>query len=284
MLRATRDRRTARRTLMILATTLSLLAGTVLVVQSALAAPEALDGAGNRSGASNTTTASSSAVIAVAGDIACANTDARYNGGNGTATACRQKATSNLLVGHGYAAVLALGDNQYNSGSLSQFQAVYGPTPGTREVHHASGGRQPRVRHFEGVRVLLLLRRLPPATSKGYYSFNIGSWHLIALNSNCTIVACTTGSAQETWLRNDLAAHSNLCTLAFDHHARWSRAMAAITRSCSPCGRTSTTPTRSSSCRGTATTTRDSRRRTRPEASTTHAASDSSSSAQAAHS
>ena len=59
MLRATRDRRTPRRTLMIWATTLGLLAGTVLVAQSALAAPKALDGAGNRSGASNTVTASS---------------------------------------------------------------------------------------------------------------------------------------------------------------------------------------------------------------------------------
>ena len=59
--------------------------------------------------------------------------------------------------------------------------------------------------------------------SGGYYSFNIGSWHLIALNSSdhCTIVACGKGSPQETWLRADLAAHPTSCTLAYWHHPRF---------------------------------------------------------------
>ena len=188
---------------------------------------KARDGAGNLSGASNSATVTtpssgSSKVIAVAGDIACANTDASYNGGNGTATACRQKATSNLLVGGGYAAVLALGDNQYNSGSLSQFQAVYDPTWGRVKsiTHPAVGNHEYGTSNASGYFSYFGASAGDP--SKGYYSFDVGSWHLIALNSNCTIVACMAGSAQETWLRNDLAAHSNLCTLAFDHHARWS--------------------------------------------------------------
>ena len=60
--------------------------------------------------------------------------------------------------------------------------------------------------------------------SKGYSSCEIGSWHLIALNSNCDRVAggCAPGSPQETWLRNDLAAHPAACTLAFSHHAAYS--------------------------------------------------------------
>jgi hypothetical protein len=53
---------------------------------------------------------------------------------------------------------------------------------------------------------------------KGWYSFDVGAWHLISFNSNCKRVDCTTGSEQETWIKNDLAAHPNRCTLAFAHH------------------------------------------------------------------
>ena len=58
--------------------------------------------------------------------------------------------------------------------------------------------------------------------TKGYYSYDIGTWHLIALNSNCGYVACKAGSAQETWLANDLATHPNRCTLAYFHHPLFS--------------------------------------------------------------
>ncbi|MGH7498811.1 MAG: DUF7594 domain-containing protein, partial [Gemmatimonadales bacterium] len=59
--------------------------------------------------------------------------------------------------------------------------------------------------------------------SRGYYSYNIGTWHLIALNSNCDFIGgCGQGSAQEQWLRADLAANSNVCTLAYWHHPRFS--------------------------------------------------------------
>jgi hypothetical protein len=58
---------------------------------------------------------------------------------------------------------------------------------------------------------------------QGWYSYNIGSWHLIALNSNCGKVGgCKPGSAQERWLRADLAANPTACTLAYWHHPRWS--------------------------------------------------------------
>ncbi|MGH3118370.1 MAG: metallophosphoesterase family protein, partial [Gaiellales bacterium] len=61
------------------------------------------------------------------------------------------------------------------------------------------------------------------AATPGYYSFDIGTWHLIALNSNCSEVGgCGAGSAQEQWLRTDLAAHPNSCTLAYWHHPRFS--------------------------------------------------------------
>jgi hypothetical protein len=59
--------------------------------------------------------------------------------------------------------------------------------------------------------------------SKGYYSWDIGTWHMVALNSNCAeIGGCGAGSPQETWLRSDLTAHRASCTLAYLHHPRWS--------------------------------------------------------------
>ena len=57
---------------------------------------------------------------------------------------------------------------------------------------------------------------------KGWYSFDVGTWHLVALNSNCGDVGCTAGSEQEQWLRADLAAHPTSCTLAYWHHPRYS--------------------------------------------------------------
>src|SRR5450759_1882124 len=53
---------------------------------------------------------------------------------------------------------------------------------------------------------------------QGYYSFDVGSWHLIALNSNCTPAGgCSAKSPQGKWLAADLAAHPNQCTLAYWH-------------------------------------------------------------------
>src|SRR5918995_1127737 len=62
---------------------------------------------------------------------------------------------------------------------------------------------------------------------KGYYSYDLGSWHVISLNSNCSSVVggCAAGSPQEQWLKADLAANSNACTLAYWHHPRFSSGM-----------------------------------------------------------
>jgi hypothetical protein len=55
---------------------------------------------------------------------------------------------------------------------------------------------------------------------KGYYSYDLGSWHIVVLNSNCDYVSCNSTSAQATWLQNDLAANATnkQCTLAYMHH------------------------------------------------------------------
>jgi acid phosphatase type 7 len=167
-------------------------------------------------------------VIVAAGDIACSTSDPAYNNGSGTATACRQRATSDLVLAQPAAAVLALGDLQYVVATLDQFTRSYDPTWGrvkswTRPV---PGNHEYAVANAAGY--YSYFGPIAGNPSLGYYSYDIGSWHLIALNSNCAPGAgwlpggCAAGSAQERWLRQDLAAHANRCTLAYWHHARYS--------------------------------------------------------------
>ena len=173
--------------------------------------------------------ASADPVIAAAGDIACAPSSQYYNGGNGTSTKCRQKYTSNLLVNAGLSAVLPLGDAQYEKGTLSGFTQSYGPTwgrvkpitfPALGNHEYLTTGAAGYFDYFNGVGSFS-----GPAgdRDKGYYSFDVGAWHLIALNSgdHCSPVPCGAGSPQETWLKADLAAHPAACTLAYWHHPRF---------------------------------------------------------------
>jgi hypothetical protein len=162
-------------------------------------------------------------VIAAAGDIACAPSDPNYNGGLGTATKCAQKRTSDLVVSEQPTAVLTLGDNQYEIGRLSRFLESYDPTWGrVKSITRPTVGNHEYMTagaagHFDYYGAAAGPR------GKGYYSFDVGSWHLVALNSNCAEVGgCGAGSPQESWLRSDLAAHPNRCTLAYWHHPRFS--------------------------------------------------------------
>ena len=185
----------------------------------------ARDAAGNRSKISRklVATASSAVVVAAAGDVACDPSDPNYHNGIGTSTACRQRYTSNLLVNGDFDAVLALGDLQYNSGSLSDFNEVYDPSwgrvksityPVVGNHEYGQSNASGYFQYFGG--------RAGPA-GKGWYSFDLGSWHIVAINSECDrIGGCGTGSAEETWLRNDLAAHPARCTIAMWHKGRFS--------------------------------------------------------------
>lgn len=57
---------------------------------------------------------------------------------------------------------------------------------------------------------------------EGFYSYDLGAWHLIALNSQCSSVSCAAGDAQEAWLRTDLRRTDATCVLAYFHHPYFS--------------------------------------------------------------
>jgi hypothetical protein len=151
-------------------------------------------------------------VVAAAGDIAC------RPGADVTASACQQAATAQLLLDIAPDQVLALGDEQYERGTLNEFENSYdlswgkvksitAPVPGNHE--YETSGASGYYDYFGAA---------AGDPNKGYYSFDLGSWHLIALNSNCSDVGCNAGSTQEEWLRADLAANPNRCLLAYWHH------------------------------------------------------------------
>ena len=167
-------------------------------------------------------------VIAAAGDIACDPASSSFHGGSGTSSSCRQLYTSDLLAGAGYSAVLALGDNQYYCGGYSAFlgsydlswgriKAITHPAVGNHE-YLTSGGTGCDVTNTGAAGYFKYFGGAAGDPAKGYYSFDVGAWHLIALNSNCTPAGgCGTNSPQWKWLLADLVAHPTTCTLAYWH-------------------------------------------------------------------
>jgi acid phosphatase type 7 len=161
--------------------------------------------------------------IAAAGDIACDPASPSFAKGQGVGLTCRQAATSNLLVGEGYRAVLVLGDVQYEDASHAKFLASYDrswgrvkaitrPVPGNHEYRTPGAAG-----YFE------YFGEVAGDPAEGYYSYDLGNWHVVALNSNCAAIGgCQEGSPQERWLRADLAANPAPCTLAYWHHPRYS--------------------------------------------------------------
>lgn len=116
--------------------------------------------------------------------------------------------------------VFTVGDNAYANGTASEFSKCYDSTWGrhlkrTRPVagnhDYGSPGAGPYFEYFRD--------NAGPA-GRGYYSYNLGAWHIIALNSNQA--AGSWGAAQESWLIKDLIAKPAVCTLAYWHHPRFS--------------------------------------------------------------
>jgi hypothetical protein len=123
--------------------------------------------------------------------------------------------------------VFTTGDNAYESGTLSEYQNCYGPQPATdpnwgdfKAITRPSPGNHEYYKSADASGYFEYFDAAAGDPGKGNYSYDVGSWHMISLNSNCSFVAgggCDRGSAQVEWLKKDLAAHSNTCTLAYWH-------------------------------------------------------------------
>jgi hypothetical protein len=124
-------------------------------------------------------------------------------------------ATAALLALYPLATVAALGDNAYEDGTASEYQSCYGPSWGLyfTRTRPAPGNHDYGTANAAGYFGYFGSAAGPQG--KGWYSYNLGSWHVVVLNSNCSYVACGAGSAQEQWLRADLAANRGRCTLAY---------------------------------------------------------------------
>jgi calcineurin-like phosphoesterase family protein len=164
-------------------------------------------------------------VFVGAGDIAGCNDPHSEGGPLSTA-----QLTSNLLDGIS-GTVFAVGDLGYPDGSEGEFTKCYDqtwgrhrwrtmPVPGNHEYNTPNGSDY--FNYFGPV---------AGDPTKGYYSFNLGAWHIIALNTNslCSTISCATGSAQANWLQADLSANPATCTLAYWHHPLYSSTASATT-------------------------------------------------------
>ena len=150
--------------------------------------------------------------VYAAGDIArCAYPDPAYSGAADTAATVAAG-----LAQDPRAVVLALGDLTYPRGTAREFTDCYAPTwgrfkdrtwpaPGNHEYY--TPGATPYFAWW-GERA-----------GRGYYSFDLGGWHIVSLDSN---LGPAQHAAQLDWLRADLAAHPAHCTLAYWHHPLYS--------------------------------------------------------------
>jgi hypothetical protein len=152
---------------------------------------------------------SASVVFVGAGDIAsCSRT--------------QDEATA-LLLDNIPGTVFTIGDNAYSSGSAANFANCYEPTwgrhkartrPAVGDNEYSTSGASGYFNYFGAA---------AGDPTKGYYSYDVGSWHIIVLNSNCSRVGgCDAESPQGQWLQADLAANPRTCTLAIHHEPLYS--------------------------------------------------------------
>jgi hypothetical protein len=150
--------------------------------------------------------------VYAAGDIArCAHGAPLFSGAAATADL-----VAAALAANPRAAALALGDNVYEVGGAREFANCYGPTWGRfkSRTYPAPGNREYATRGATGY-----FGYFGAAAGAGHYSVELGSWHVISLDSN---LDATAHAAQLAWLKDDLARHPARCTLAYWHHPLYS--------------------------------------------------------------
>jgi uncharacterized protein YjdB len=145
-------------------------------------------------------------VIIAAGDIASCDSD----GDEATA----------LLLDNMPGTIITLGDNVYNDGLLEEFMDCYEPSWGRHKArtkpvngNHETYGTSDMAGYFD------YFGAAAGERGKAYYSFNIGEWHLIAINN---MIDVGPNSTQVNWLKADLAANPKACTLAYWHYPLFS--------------------------------------------------------------
>jgi hypothetical protein len=134
--------------------------------------------------------------------------------------------TADLIVAINPTAVFITGDNAYPRGTLvefnnyfdpnwGRFKELISPTPGNHE--YVTPGASGYFDYFNGPG-----QQSGPAgdRSQGYYSYDVGEWHFVSLNSRS---GGTISSTQLNWLDADLAATTKPCTAAYFHYPILSR-------------------------------------------------------------
>jgi len=143
----------------------------------------------------------------------------------GDAATCRSKNDDAVaaFLAQQPGTIALLGDVVYERGTAAEFADCFDPLYGRSKErlrptvgNHEYGSRNARP-YFD---YFGASAGLP---GQGWYSYDLGAWHIVVLNSNCKPVGgCDETSPQYQWLRADLAAHPTRCTLAYWHHPRWS--------------------------------------------------------------
>jgi hypothetical protein len=148
------------------------------------------------------------AVLVGAGDIAdCRSLDGAF-------------ATAKLLDAIP-GTVFTTGDNAYPNGTAQQFAECYGPTWGRHRARTRPAVGNHDYHTTNAAHYFAYFGAAAGEPGKGYYSYDLGAWHVIVLNSHCAKVGCEPGSPQERWLREDLASRNTACSLAYFHHPRF---------------------------------------------------------------
>ena len=145
---------------------------------------------------------------------------------------CEQSATASLTQTFSPASVFVLGDNQYDSGSDSEYMGSYDLTWGhdfNSIVHPVPGNHEYLTSGASGYFQYFGDHGVTTNAPAGYYSVNLGTWHILSLNSNCSdqkgcsdALTGGTTSAEMSWLQSDLAANPSACVLATWHHPLFS--------------------------------------------------------------
>jgi len=143
----------------------------------------------------------------------------------GDAATCRSKKDDAVarFLAEQTGTIALLGDVVYEKGTATEFRRCFDPLYGTMRdrLRPAVGNHEYKTTKARGY--FDYFGEAAGKPDEGWYSYNLGAWHIVVLNSNCDEVGgCDVNSPQYRWLQQDLASHPTVCTLAYWHHPRWS--------------------------------------------------------------